>query len=438
MKEALLHYVWKTKSFSYSHLYTTQGESCEIKNFGIHNVNAGPDFLEGKVYIDGTLWAGHIEMHILSSDWIRHQHGSDPTYENVVLHVVWEEDQIIYRSDGSRIPCIELKNLISDFLIEGYYRFTNRSNQIPCAKEIQQGEHDLFYFQLNRMLIERLESKVYPLAVELEDNKMDWSQLLFVLIAKSLGLKVNADAMESLARITPLKLMLKHSDSLFQLEALLFGQAGLLATKFTDSYPTQLKKEYQFLSSKYQLNSMTGVQWKLLRMRPIGFPTIRISQLAKLYYLKRDLHQEVLDAVSIEELDCLLNSEASEYWDYHYLFDKSSEKLPKAIGQSTKQAIIINAIIPFLFAYGHHRSEDRYIQRALDLLNHLAPEKNSIIRIWKKIGIKADSSYQSQALIHLYKSYCSKGRCLDCPFGNQVLGKISDAVFLESQTKYAS
>ena len=438
MKEALLHYVWKTKSFSYSDLYTTEGESCKIENFGIYNENAGPDFLEGKVVIDDTRWAGHIEMHILSSDWIKHSHSEDPAYHNVILHVVWEEDQIIYRSDGSRIPCIEMKFLISDFLIEGYQRFMSRTNRIPCAEEIQKGDHELFYFHLNRMLIERLETKAYPLALELEDNKMDWSQLLFLLIAKSLGLRVNANAMESLARKTPYKLLLKHRDNLHQLEALLFGQAGMLGGDHNDEYPLALKREYNFLSKKYQLNPLTGVQWKLLRMRPVGFPTIRIAQLADLYFLKDNLHQDVLKSESIQDLERLLTAQASTYWDQHYLFDKESDFLSKPIGKDKKHSIIINAIIPFLFAYGHHRSEDRYIQKALDLLNQLAPEKNAIVRLWNKLGVQPDTAYQTQALIHLYKSYCSQGRCLQCPYGNHVLKKISNAVFLESQTKYAS
>jgi hypothetical protein len=240
-------------------ILTTEREKIIIENYGFHNSNSGPDFLEGAISLNGIKWVGHIEMHILSSDWLKHKHDTDEKYANVILHVVWEEDEIIYRKDGTRIPCIEMRELIPDYLLKGYKNLMNRNEIIICGKELRSGDTDVFILQLHRIFVERLEQKCLPISNELEERNQDWSQVLFFMISKSLGLKVNADAMGSLSRIVPNKLLSKHGDQLKQIEAILFGQAGLLTNRWKDKYPLELRKEYRFLKKKYDLKPLSGV-----------------------------------------------------------------------------------------------------------------------------------------------------------------------------------
>lgn len=429
MKEELLHFVWKTKAFPFLNLKTTEGDTVSIDQFGFYNLNSGPDFLEGGISIGNTRWKGHIEIHIKSSDWIAHHHETDRAYDNVILHVVWEEDEIIYRKDGTRIACLELKELIPYSILESYERFSNRIEKVLCHNELVGDDTDLFYLQLNRMCVERLEEKCLPISQELEANNQDWSQILFFMNARSFGLKVNADAMESLSRTIPIKLLSKHSDQLFQVEALLYGQAGMLSEQWEDQYPQHLKKEYTFLQDKYKLQPLTGLQWKLMRMRPTAFPTIRISQLASLYHNHPDLHAQILNVNSLKSLKNLFDIEASEYWDNHFLFDKDSPEIrTKKLGETTINSILINGVIPFLFAFGQHRGDDALVERALAFLEELPAESNKLMREWRNHSVKPKSAFQSQALIHLTKNYCLKGRCLECAFGNKVLKAISKEV----------
>lgn len=437
MKEELLHYVWKTKSFPFMNLVSTEGFKLQIDHFGYYNLNSGPDFLEGGISILGTKWRGHIEIHVQSSEWIKHNHQVDAAYDNVILHVVWEEDEIIYRKDGSRIPCLELKELIPYSLLISYNRFSERKESISCSYELLNDDTSLFFLQLNRMTIERLEEKCHPISIELENNNQDWSQLLFTMIAKSLGLKVNAMAMESLSRSIPIKLISKHSDQLFQLEALLYGQAGMLSKSWENVYPNALRKEFNFMKKKYGLNPNSGKEWKLMRMRPNSFPTIRISQLASFYYKNPNLHSMIINAESIEEIIELFEVSASAYWDSHFLFDRSSsDRKEKKIGRSTIEAIIINGIVPFLFSYGQSRSDDKMLEKAIYFLEALPCEKNVIMRHWKAYDIFPENAFQSQALIQLKKNYCDKKRCLECSFGNKVLKSISNKVKEESFQYY--
>ena len=428
MKESLLHYVWKTKNFQFSNCKTTENEKVQIENFGIYNLNAGPDFLEGRISLEGTTWFGHIEMHVYSSDWIKHNHQIDEAYQNVILHVVWEEDEIIYLKDGTRVPCIELKNYISYHILESFNRFDSRNEKIACSQELQTEEKDLFYLQLNRIFVERLENKCYPIAMELDSNKYHWSQTLFIQISKAFGLPVNHVGMETLARKIPINLISRHLYNPFQLEALFFGQANMLSTNWKDSFPIELFKEYTFLKNKYLLNSLSGKEWKLLRMRPTSYPTLRISQLANLYSKEPDLHSKILEITDIETLYKLFECTASAYWNDHYLFDKQSHFRVKKLGRDSITKVIVNAIVPFLFAYGQFTSEDKYIERSLHFMEQIKAESNKIISEWKSYTVKVRNALESQALIQLKKNYCDKKRCLECAFGNKVLKNISSKV----------
>jgi hypothetical protein len=436
MKEELLHYVWKTRNFDITHLFTTEDKEISISKYGHYNLNAGPDFLEGQVQVDRSQWFGHIEMHVLSSDWIKHKHETDANYQNVILHVVYEEDEIIYRQDGSRIPCIELKGRIPFHVIEGYEKLHSRVDDIACSNELHENEKDIFYFQLNRMYIERLESKSYPIAIELEANKNNWSQTLFICIAKGMGLPVNSEAMASLARSIPLALISKHRDHLFQLESIFFGQAGMLNGEWKDEYPSSLIDEYNFLKTKYQLTSMSGVEWKLSRMRPASFPTLRIAFLASLYHKHKDLHASILYEESLDQLLNLFDLSINPYWSSHFLWDKETSVSEKKLGFTAKANIVVNSIVPYLFAYGQFMGEDKYIDRAMRFMNELKPESNKIIKRWKKHNVKVKNAMDSQALIHLYKQYCLKKRCTECAFGNKILKSISMLIKEDMDSTY--
>ena len=438
MKEELIHYVWKTKNFDFKGLVTTEGSNLTIEKFGHYNLNAGPDFLEGMVSFGKSKWYGHIEMHVFSSDWIKHKHETDEKYQNVILHVVYEEDEIIYRKDGSRIPCIELKGRIPQHIIEGYEKLHARTDEIACSSELGNEEVDIFYFQLNRMYVERLEAKSYPIAIELESNNNNWNQALFVSIAKGMGLPVNSHAMESLAKTIPISLVSKHSDQKFQLEAIFFGQAGMLLGNWIDEYPQRLKDEYSFLKKKYQLLGMNGVEWKLSRMRPASFPTLRIAFLAALYNKHPDLHAKILNEEHLENVMNLFDLKINDYWENHFLWDKETSYSKKRLGFTAKANIIVNSIVPYLFAYGQFMAEDKYVDRAMRFMSKLKPESNNIIKRWKSHNINVRNAMDSQALIHLYKEYCLKKRCTECAFGNKILKSISMLIKEDMEDTYRS
>ncbi len=421
MREALLHFVWRTRRFDVRQLYTTQEQTVGIVQFGQFNHNAGPDFLNAHIRIDQTLWVGNVEMHLKSSDWYRHKHEGDPAYANVILHVVFEDDLPVLRKEGGRIPCLELKPLIPKELIANYQKLEYSSDWIPCEKFIPKIDSITRFTFLDRLAVERLEYKTLNIQKLLEENKGNWEETYFQLLSRHLARNINADPMQELAQRTPLLLLSKHRDNLLQLEALLLGQAGFLNDSFDEGYPLKLVKEYRHFSHKYKLKCMRQIQWKFLRMRPANFPTIRIAQLARLIHQTNYLWGKTLAAESIEEVENMLDLEISNYWLTHYHFGKKSEKKRKGLGRDTIRSIIINAICPLLFLYGKERGKPELKIRALKLLEELPAESNRIIRKWKEVGIYAESAYQSQALLHLKRDYCDKRQCLRCTFGNVIL-----------------
>jgi hypothetical protein len=421
MKEELLHYVWRMLRFDINKLTTTGGATLEIQQPGTINTHAGPDFLNARVKIGDTLWAGHVEMHLKASDWIKHQHQEDRAYDNVILHVVYEEDIPISDVNGQPIPCLEMKGRISPKLKAHYLRLLNNEYWIPCQGQLATLDLSTIPFWLNRLAIERLEDKALTIEDKLKTNKGDWEAVFHQLLARSFGGKVNAEAMESLARNTPLGILGKHRNSLFQLEALLFGQAGLLTDHSRDAYPLKLVKEYQFLSKKYGLYPLNPACWKFLRLRPANFPTIRIAQLATLIYQSSSLFSKVLVAKNIKELENIFSIKLSNYWQDHYTFDKASVKKHKALGKATINHIIINTIVPLIFLYGMHKNDQRFKDKAISFLESLPAENNQITRKWKELGVDARSASESQALIQLKNNYCLPKRCLDCAIGNAIL-----------------
>ena len=421
MREDFLHYLWRTKRFHLTNLQSTQGESLQIADFGKHNTHAGPDFLEAKVKVGDTLWAGNIEIHLNASEWLAHKHQEDRAYDNVILHVVLDEDQPIFRNSGERIPCLELRKRIPPKIAKTYQKIVHNEYWIPCQHQFFTVSDLTKTMWLDRLLVERLEQKTVHIATQLAKHNNAWEEIFYHVLARNFGVKTNAAPFELLAQSTPLNLFAKHKNNLFQIEALLFGQAGLLSDEFTDSYPKALQKEYQFLQKKYTLQPIKKESWRFLRMRPANFPTIRIAQFATLIYQSKHLFSKILEANTIKDIEKLFKVALSEYWLTHYLFDKETRERKKTLGTSTIHLLIINTIVPFLFLYGTQKSIDSYREKALKFLEALAPEKNSIIEKWQTLGINPESAYQTQALLQLKNEYCDKKRCLECAIGNSIL-----------------
>lgn len=424
IKEEFLHYLWRLKRFDLQNLKSTTGEDLQIRSFGEYHQDAGPDFMNARVAIGTTLWAGNVEMHVLSSDWRRHRHHEDPAYRNVILHVVYEEDEPIFHPGGDRIPCLELKNRIPPMVHQRYQELLRNESWIPCqhlVKDIPDGLRELW---LTRLAIERLEEKTTAIAATLASLKNDWEETLYRHLAYSFGVKINCEPFFQLACITPLKLIQKYQPYSLLVEALLFGQAGFLESFFyQDFYPSMLASEYRYLKNKHDLVPMQQSAWKFLRLRPASFPTLRIAQFSGLLHQYGQLFDKILSITDLDEMRALFQVPTAAYWDTHYTIDHPSAARPKTLGKNTIDLIVINTIAPIIFLYGEYKGDEAYKDHALNLLEKIKAEKNTIIEKWGELGIKAGQAAHSQALIHLKTHYCDQKRCLECSIGNAILNK---------------
>jgi len=422
VKEDFLHYVWRFKQFEFLNLRTTDGQEIKLEAVGNYNTDEGPDFLEATVYLNDTKWVGSVEMHLNASDWTKHKHGENKAYNNVILHVVWDEDVKIKDAQNNIIPCLVLRDKVDLSLLNKYIELLNSQLWIPCQENIQDVNAIKIRSWLERLMIDRLEEKTAFLRKDLESADNNWEQLLFILIAKNLGLKPNATQLQEVAKSINVEILFKHAYDSHQIEAILFGQSGLLNPKQRDKYPVSLRKEYAFLAQKYKLKKPAFINWKLLRMRPSNFPTLRISQLASLYSINNLMFDILLNGNSTDIQNLFKNKTASNYWDDHYLFDKQSDtQKPKTLGKNRINIILINVVVPIIFLYGKIRGEAKYIDKSLALIEGLPAEKNQIISKWKDLGFKSSSAFDSQALIHLKTRFCAKQKCLQCAIGNDIM-----------------
>jgi hypothetical protein len=422
MREDFLHYVWRMKRFDMTDMLTTAGENIDIVAFGEHNKDAGPDFSNAKIRIGAITWAGCVEMHTISSEWLKHGHQHNEAYQKVILHVVYEEDQILHDAQGNRIPCLELRGRIPEGIYKKYWALLHNERWIPCQHEFTKVMSMTKNMWLDRLLVERLETKTQAIDRLWQLNNGDWEETFYQYFARYLGAKVNGEPFELLARSLSHKILAKHKDNRLQLEALLFGQAGMLDGVFLDDYPQKLQKEYLFLKHKHQLTPIQKVSWKYARMRPPALPTIRIAQLAMLVHQSSHLFSKCLEANNIRDIEVLLETKLSDYWLDHYVFDQESERSHKSLGAGTILILTINVIAPFLFFYGKKKNDEKYKDKALALLDEVLPEENAIIRGWKKLGEVVKTAAQTQALLQLKNEYCDKKRCLECAIGHKVLG----------------
>lgn len=421
MKEDFLHYLWRAKRFDLDNLRTTQGESVEILQWGEYNRHAGPDFQQARLRIGDTLWAGSVEMHLRASEWMRHRHQDDEAYRNVVLHVVLEEDEPIARNNGERLPCLELKSRIAPRLSGAYLKMLNSEHWIPCQHQFYTVPDITRRLWFDRLAVERIEQRTQSVAAVWEATQHNWEETFYRLLARGFGAKVNMEPFEQLARLTPLLLLGKYKNNLLQLEALLFGQAGMLERELEDEYPQKLRREYRFLQKKHHLQPMQGGQWKFLRMRPASFPTVRIAQLAALIFQSEHLFSKILAARDVAEVENMFAVKLSNYWQNHYVFEKESAPRTKTLGCDAVHLLLINTIVPVLFLFGRERGETRYQDKALELLEAVEPESNAVIENWQKLGVTPGSAYETQALLQLKQHYCDARRCLECAIGAAIL-----------------
>jgi hypothetical protein len=417
INEDLLYYIWQFKKFDHRSVLTTSGVAVDIVHYGQRNVSSGPDFSNGKIKINDILWAGNIEMHVKTSDWLKHKHQNDDAYKNVILHVVYEHDK-----DINDIPTLELKNLIDPALIDKFSQLMEGIQWIPCELSLPYIDKSKFKLWSNGLAIERLENKVEVLAKSEAFKAQDWVQLLYERIARYFGATQNSDVFESLAKMLPYNLIIKNKFDPKIIETLVFGCAGFLEEDAKDAYHHELINEYQHQKIKYKISAINKVEWKSFGMFASGTPNFRLAQFSS-FISKIDISIEaLLQMNSPKDIEKLFFIELPLYWQNHYSFGKPTSAIKGyPLSNDLVQRIIINAIVPTLFAYSKETGKDDIISYVLDLLDLCKVEDNSVIKKWKGYGFKSENAVDSQALLHLKNEYCDKRKCLYCPIGRDVL-----------------
>lgn len=424
MKEEFLHYLWKYSLYDPESLLDNNHNKIRVIHPGEYNKDSGPDFFNARIRIGDTTWAGNVEIHNFSSHFDNHGHNHDPAFDNVILHVVANNDKRIFNSKGVEILTTTLS--FNPDLYEKYLDLINNPCIIACQDQIRDIDPHFIRHWLGSVLIERLQEKTDQITRIYSDTGHDWEETFYRLLVRYFGFRVNTEPFEMLAASLPFRIIRKHADNRFQIEALLFGTAGLLdeglfRDAINDDYYFSLIREYKILSAKYSLQPLHGFIWKFARLRPANFPTVRISQLAAMLSGTGGLFSRVLECNNIKQLEGVFEAGASDYWSDHFIFGRKSRFSPKHTGSQASDLLLINAVIPAIFVYGKIRDLAQFSEKALSFLDEIPPEGNSIIDEWKLIGLKADSAFYSQALIQLRNEYCKKRKCLDCRIGARLI-----------------
>lgn len=426
MKEEFLHYLWKYSLYDHERLLDNEKNQIIVLNPGEYNRDSGPDFFNARISVAGTVWAGNIEIHTKASHFNIHGHHHDPAFNNVILHVVAEADKQVFNALGEEVLTSEIS--FDPSLYDKYLYLVNNPYIIACQDDIKYLDGILVQHWLNSLVVERFQAKRDSIMKIFSDTGSDWDETFYRLLSRYFGFRVNTEPFEMLASSLPFRIVRKHADNLFQIEALLFGTAGLLEAglfreALSDEYYQNLLKEYTVLSAKYSLQPLHGWLWKFSRLRPSNFPTIRLSQLAAMLSTSGGLFSRVLEAKDINLVRELFEVTASVYWDDHFVFGRKSRNFTKNTGSQAVDLLLINAVIPLVFVYGQSRDNIDLSERALGFLEKITPEDNIIISEWKKAGIIPESASFSQALIQLRNEYCRKRRCLNCRIGNKIISQ---------------
>jgi hypothetical protein len=420
MQEYFLHFLWQYGLFDTQNLTTTDGQAIRLDFRGIHNPNSGPDFSEARIRIGSMDWVGQVEIHVHASDWLKHNHQTDKAYDNVILHVVLHHDTDIFRTDGTLIPCLELRNRIPAGYLHTWQTLSQSLAAVPC-KPHQPHTHTAAVLSMkHRAVAERMWQKAGKVMTLGNTTQFHWEEMLYTLMARYLGRLVNGDAMEMLTTAAPYSLIQKYRHNALQLQALLFGQSGLLTAAHRDEYAKQLYAEYRFLQAKHTLQSLPPAVWKFGRLRPPNFPTLRIAQLSAVLE-QTGLFNVMMEVQSVAELKRFLRQKPHDYWESHYRFDYPCEKRSANAGDDTLEGLIINAILPLRFAYAQYHNDNVLQEQCIDWLTMLSPESNKITHTWQEMGFENASAYDSQALLGLQQLYCDKRRCLECSMGQKII-----------------
>lgn len=418
LTEELFQYIWKHRLFTISNLHTIDGEAVHLLQQGVLNSNDGPDFSNSRLRIGNTIWAGNVELHLKTSDWYRHNHQRDLRYRNVILHVVFEHDLEETTTQG--IPILELQSAIPKMLLHRYAKLKHSGDFVPCAGNVAAVERLTWRSWKDRLLVERMEKRADMMKEWLKKSHNNWEECCYWAIAYSYGMPVNGEAFLRLAQSLPYTMLMRNKHNLAQLEALLFGQAGMLEGPFTDEYPLDLQAEYSFLKRKYHLLSLLPHQWRWLRMRPSSFPSVRLASLAVLIQQGRDLFARLLEMKDLQQFQQVLFVQPEGYWKDHYRFDTPAVIMRRP-GIMVTRNVIINSILPLLYLYGREKRLPEYQERALGMMETLPAEENSVMEGWKKVGVLAGDAADSQALLQLKQYYCEEKRCLQCAIGCKLL-----------------
>lgn len=417
--ERLLHYVWKYKLYTATPLITTEGRPVQVIDPGMQNTDAGPDFFNAKIKIDGTLWVGSVEIHDKSSDWLLHHHDTDKAYDCVILHIIGFNDFQPVRTNGNPIPQMLLT--VPENILRSIDWLLYREAALPCLDHITGIAPLHIACWMEALLSERLERKTHDIFLLLDAYQTDWNEVFYITLTRNFGFGVNNDAFERLAKSLPLRCIQKQRSSHSQIEAMLFGQAGMLEEENDDHYYRLLQREYDFLRHKFSLSPMEDFVFKNLRTRPVNFPYLKVAQLAALWVRYDTLFSAILEARSTGEIKKYFRIPPSGYWETHYHFRYASPRKEKTIGENALNILLINTVVPMLFAYGLHNKRPEYCERATRLLESIPPEKNTIVTTFYNAGITVRHAGDSQALIQLKREYCEKKKCLYCRIGFRML-----------------
>ncbi len=427
--EMLLHYIWKHRLFPLHALTTNKGEDVEIIDPGLHNRNAGPDFFNAKVKICGILWVGNVEIHDKASDWFLHGYDKDSAYDNTILHVVGSDNTPVTTSRGETVNQMQMD--VPEYVRLNYESLLAEDKFPPCHSIIQRLSKLTLHSWMSFLQAERLEKKTASITERVKKSNGSWEDAYFMTLARNFGFGINGEAFEVWAETLSLKSAAHHRDDIFQIEAIFLGQAGLLQPStipqrhrdkaLKDEYFNRLQHEYCYLSHKFSLETMPSDMWKFLRLRPQNFPNIRISQLANLYCERKTGLAEIISCDSLDGLRKIFDTSVTPYWETHYSFGSESRKSEKRLSRKSVDIVILNTVIPILFAYGRQHGDESLCDRAFRLLEEMKAEDNNITRMWRQCGMEIETAADSQAIVQLKKEYCDRRDCLRCRIGYEFI-----------------
>lgn len=422
MQESFFHYLWKHRLYDFVNLKTTAGEDVSVIHPGFSHVHAGPDFKQALIKIDDVTWAGDVEIHVHSSDWLKHEHQHDPKYQSIILHVVYNHDTEIGRESGGVFPTLELKNYVSQKIIDRYRELSLSENVLPCRNQLEYIDRLNFTSFLSGLAMERLINRQNVIFEILRQCENSWEETFYRLLLIGFGFKTNATAFELLGKSLPFKYLKRHLTVKLQLYALVFGQAGMLEkSEDNDSYFQILQSEYQYLKHKYGIFPIQEKSWNYLRLRPPNFPCIRLAQLCELLYRIPNLFHLLIHDENITNYNALLSHPPDEYWQTHFYFGKTTKKKNVTLGKDATDLLLINTVVPALFAYATFHGEEKLQIRAMSILENIEFESNSVTKIYKEAGFPSEGALYSQAILELNKRYCPQKQCLKCSIGSAIL-----------------